>query len=93
MAEFQIICTKKDGADPDYCIDAFGSVGSDGKRYTDTLASLLASIDSGNTNYVMVHGRRVEVLPMKHPRTGRRYVTTEADGFPPNNLLKLPDCP
>ena len=93
-ATFQIIRTKKDGPDADYRIDAFESVdATTGQRYRDTIDSLLKSIDGGNINFVMVQGRRVRVIPKVHPRSGRRYVTTEGDGFPPNNLLNLPDCP
>lgn len=29
----------------------------------------------------------------KHGAFGKKYLTTTADGFPPNNLLKLPPCP
>jgi hypothetical protein len=91
MATFQITRTKKDGPDPDYRIDAFRSVDvATGQEYTDTIDSLLRSIDAGNVNFVMVQGRRVRVIPKVHPRSGRRYVTTEGDGFPPNNLLNLP---
>jgi hypothetical protein len=92
MATFQITRTKKDGPDPDHRIDAFESVEiATGRQCRDTIDELLHSIDTGNTNFVVVQGRRVRVIPKVHPRSGRRYVTTEGDGFPPNNLLNLPD--
>jgi hypothetical protein len=92
MATFQITRTKKDGPDPDYRIDAFESFDvATGRWYRDTIDSLLNSIDAGNVNFVEVQGRRVRVVPKVHSRSGRRYVTTEGDGFPPNNLLRLPD--
>jgi hypothetical protein len=91
MATFQITRTKKDGPDADYRIDAFESVDVvTGTWHRDTIESLLRSLDLGNINFVMVQGRRVRVIPKVHPRSGRRYVTTEGDGFPPNNLLNLP---
>lgn len=92
MPTYQIVRTKKDGPDPDFRIDAFRSFDvATRQEYTDTIDSLLRSLDSGNVNFVMVQGRRVLVIPKVHPRSGRRYVTTEGDGFPPNNLLNLPD--
>jgi membrane-bound lytic murein transglycosylase MltF len=93
MATYQIVRTKKDGPDPDYRIDAFESVDvATDQAYRVTIDSLLRSIDAGNVNFVMVHARRVSVIPKVHPRSGRRYVTTEGDGYPPNNLLNLPNC-
>jgi len=29
----------------------------------------------------------------RNPQTGREYLKTEADGYEPNNLLSLPECP
>jgi len=36
-------------------------------------------------------GRRVRVIVETHNR--RKYLKTEADGYAPNNLLALPECP
>jgi hypothetical protein len=33
------------------------------------------------------------VIIGRHTHSGRRYITTEGDGFPPNNLLRLTRCP
>lgn len=41
--------------------------------------------------YVSVGGKRVWVIVATH--NGRKYLKTEADGYAPNNLLSLPDCP
>lgn len=92
MGDYRIDCTTKDGPDQDYRIDGFGGVNPNGTRWYAGIDRLLQLIDEGNTFWVMVQGRRVEVIPMIHPRSRRRYVTTEADGFPPNNLLRLQDC-
>ncbi len=92
MGDYRIDCTTKDGPDPDYRIDGFGGVNADATRWYLSLDDLLAWIDRGHTFWVMVAGKRVNVIAMRHPRSGRRYVTTEADGFPPNNLLNLPNC-
>jgi len=41
--------------------------------------------------YVSVNGRTVWVIVATH--NGRYYLKTEADGYAPNNLLNLPECP
>ncbi len=94
MTDYRITCSTKDGPDPDYRIDGLGGPDPKGSgRWYGTIDQVLQSMDAGHTFWVMVDGKRVAAIPMKHPRSGRRYVTTEADGFPPNNLLNLPDCP
>ena len=41
--------------------------------------------------YVIVGGREVKVVLATHE--GREYLKTEADGYAPNNLSNLPECP
>jgi hypothetical protein len=41
--------------------------------------------------YVNVNNRPVRVMVAVH--NGRKYLKTEADGYAPNNLLNLPECP
>ncbi|MEN0052373.1 MAG: DUF3892 domain-containing protein [Mucilaginibacter sp.] len=41
--------------------------------------------------FVMVGGRSVDVLIAVH--NGREYLKTRDDGYAPNNLLSLPECP
>jgi hypothetical protein len=41
--------------------------------------------------YVSVGGREVAVVVANH--NNRDYLKTTADGYAPNNLLSLPDCP
>lgn len=43
------------------------------------------------TFYVIVGGRETNVVIAVH--AGREYLKTEADGYAPNNLLNLPECP
>ena len=92
----RVTCTKKDGADADRRIDgiggATGAVNTNGPWYL-PIDKAIASIKKGEFEfYVLVDNRQVNVVVRSHPTTGREYLTTEADGFPPNNLLKLPDC-
>jgi hypothetical protein len=53
-----------------------------------------------HTYYTMEGGKRANVRIGKHTtdkgtpkERAHEYLTTEADGYPPNNLLSLPDCP
>lgn len=49
-------------------------------------------IRSGNYSfYVDVNGKSVNVVLAEH--NGRVYLKTEADGYTPNNLLNLNNCP
>lgn len=93
----RITCTNKDGPDPDYRIDEIG--GSTGAENTNgpwwlTIDQAIAGIHADKWEfYVVEQGREVDVVVREHPRSRRLYLTTLADGFPPNNLLRLPDCP
>ena len=41
--------------------------------------------------FVSAGGKSVWVVVATH--NGRKYLKTTADGYAPNNLLSLPDCP
>ena len=80
----EITCIVPDGSDPDRRIDA---VGGDGwQKDEDTV---IGEIEDGAEYYVEVD-RRVGVEIGTYE--GRKYLKTENDGYPPNNLLSLPAC-
>lgn len=87
MSDYPITHSRKDGNDPDRRLDGFLING----HYYD-IDQVIRWIDSGmHRFFVDVRGRFVWVVVRAHAN-GRRYLTTEGDGFPPNNLLALPDC-
>lgn len=90
--DIQISCIMRDGADADRRIDGFGGIHDD-KRWDLSIDQLIQWISEGHTFFTNVGGYRANVVVKKHPQSGRLYVTTEGDGFPPNNLLALPECP
>lgn len=95
-ARHQVTCTKKDGADPDRRIDGIGgSTGSAaGGPWYLKIDAAIAGIENGTYEFwVSVGDRSVWVIVKVHPTSGRKYLTTEGDGFPPNSLLSLPNCP
>lgn len=54
--------------------------------------SVIRDIESGNNRYyVSVNGRTVDVVVAMHE--GRKYLKTTADGYSPDNLLSLNECP
>lgn len=88
MSAYTITNTRKDGNDPDRRIDAL-MVG--GTVYSIDQVIVWIEVD-GHTFWVKVTGREVQVLVRQHAHNSRQYLTTLGDGFPPNNLLALPDC-
>ena len=90
MTDYQVTCSTKDGPDADRRIDKLG-----GPQFqTARLDDVISWIESGNHRfYTSVNGRSVWIVVQIHPTTRRKYLTTQGDGYPPNNLLKLPNCP
>lgn len=83
----QITCIVPDSNDPDERID---SVGGDG--WTKSEDVVIAEIDAGEEDYfVEVGGDEVDVMVAE--RAGRKYLRTDPDHTPVNNLLSLPPCP
>jgi len=46
-----------------------------------------------HTYYTEEGGNRAKVYHRVHPKTGRKFLTTEPDGLNENNLDFLPYCP
>ena len=86
MSDYQITAIRPDGRDRDRRIDAV--------RVGTTLHPIDQVIEWIRTGvhrfWVSAKGRSVWVIVGRHPQSGRYYLTTEGDGFPPNNLLNLP---
>ncbi len=92
MPFYKVTCITRDGADADRRIDGIGGV-SNGNRWYLDIDSAIEWIETGKAEfYVEVRGMRVRVVVRIHYSSERRYLTTEGDSFPPNNLLNLPDC-
>jgi hypothetical protein len=89
VANWQVTCINKRPShyEPHARIQAIG--GSGWKHQED---DAIGRIDHGTDAYhVTVSGRNVRVVVATH--NGRKYLKTEADGYAPNNLLALPECP
>jgi len=73
-------------------IQNVGGVGANGVRWKYSEAEAIRDIKAGTYSfYVNVNNRVVWVVIATH--NGREYLKTEADGYAPNNLLNLGECP
>ncbi len=51
-------------------------------------------IESGDHRFwAVASGKSVWIEVQEHPMTKRKFLTKQGDGYPPNNLLNLQDCP
>lgn len=88
MADYQITCIRRDGSDADRRIDA---VGFGGNLYL--IDQVIQWIQSNTHRFwTVANGQSVWVVVRQHPTSGRLYLATANDGYPPNNLLSLPEC-
>ncbi len=93
----QVFCITKRGDhyNPHERIQGLGGISGD-KRWWMSEEDIIAELEKPDAIrrwnfYVSVNGKGVWVIVASH--NGRKYLKTEADGYAPNNLLNLPECP
>jgi hypothetical protein len=90
----QVTCIKKRGnhEDAHERISAIGGKNPGGGTWSYSEDDAIRLIEDRKEHfYVSVNGHAVDVVVEKH--NGRKYLKTTADGYSPNNLLSLPECP
>jgi Protein of unknown function (DUF3892) len=88
--EIQCI-TKRDRDNPHERIEGVGGVHG-GKPWFLPEDQAIAGVKNGTYSFFTnVNGRMVDVIVATHNR--REYLKTVADGYEPNNLLRLSSCP
>lgn len=86
MIVLQITHIRPDGSDLDRRIDA---VLANGVVWT--VDQTIDAIERRTHSFFVLVGlRRANVVVRTHGVSWRKYITTEGDSFPPNNLLNLP---
>jgi hypothetical protein len=92
----KITCVKKSGGNHDNPHEAITTLGwtNDGtsETGTSTREAMWTFVTDGGYAYVAdAYGNTAKVVAKTNSR-GTKYVQTEADGKPTDNLLKLPEC-
>jgi len=89
----QVTCIhKREHHNPHERILSIGGVNPDGSRWELSEQQAILDIKAGKYSfYVNVNRRVVDVIIATH--MGREYLKTTADGYAPNNLLNLAECP
>jgi hypothetical protein len=91
MATYYANCHTPDNLDLDRRIQGLGGAGW-GWLTIDTIITMIDY--QGHTFYTQPpYGSGQLIITATHPRSGRRYLKTVADGVEPNNILSLPRCP
>ncbi|MBO9623870.1 MAG: DUF3892 domain-containing protein [Sphingomonas sp.] len=86
MADYEVTCIQRDPTDLDRRIERLGGPG-----WNDTIDNVIFSIETdAHRFWTSTGGRRVWLVVRRHPTSGRLYLATENDGYPPNKLLSLP---
>jgi hypothetical protein len=89
---FQIKCVNKRARqNPHERIQNVGGI-DNGSAWKITEETAIQGMESGKWKfYVSAGTRSVWVVIATH--SGRKYLKTEPDGYSPDNLLSLPECP
>lgn len=83
---------KREHHNPHERILSIGGSNPDGTRWELTEQQAIFDIKTGKYSfYVSVNNRTVDVVIAVH--LGREYLKTTADGYAPDNLLNLVECP
>jgi len=93
MPIHQVSCiNRRDHQNAHERISAIGGINPNNTRWKLSEDEAIRSIEIGKYGfYVSVNGVAAEVEVAEH--NGRKYLKTKPDGYSPNNLLNLPECP
>ena len=89
----QVTCiNKRQHQNPHERITHIGGLNADETRWKMTEPDAIVAIETQKFSfYVSVGGKGVWMVVAVHE--DRKYLKTESDGWAPNNLLSLPECP
>lgn len=90
MTTYRVDCHTPDNSDQDRRLQGLGGILP--SRWYFGIDTIIHMIDQGHVFYVMEGGQVVLVVVATHPVSRRRYLRTQSDSYPHNNLLNLPHC-
>lgn len=91
--DLQVTCVVSDGSDDDSRIDAIGGGSTILTRWEHTIDNAIRYIECNTFKYhTLTSGKFARIIVRKHSVSGRKYLTTEADGYACNNLSNLQSC-
>jgi hypothetical protein len=90
----RVECIKKyPRQDPHRHITDIGGTNADGTRWKLTEEAAIDGIRAGKWDFYVHVGTHTVRVIIARAASGRDYLKTEADGYRPDNLLALPECP
>jgi hypothetical protein len=84
---------KADRLNPHKHITHIGGFNEDGTRWRITEDRAIEGIREGKWSFYVHAGGRTVAVVIARSSQGHDYLKTEADGYRPDNLLSLPECP
>jgi hypothetical protein len=92
LVQVKCITKRGDHYNPHERIQAIGGSNPNGERWWLPEDQAISAIEADKWSfYTYERGVRADVIIAVH--NGRKYLETTADGYRPDNLLSLPECP
>jgi hypothetical protein len=93
-AMIRVECIRKpDRSNPHRHITHIGGRNADGTRWLLTEEDAIRGIRQGTWSFYVHVGSHTVAVVIARSAQGHDYLKTEADGYRPDNLLALPECP
>jgi hypothetical protein len=90
----QVLCINKSNRpSPHERITHLGGVNEVGQRWHVTQEEAIRGIESNTWQFHVRAGYRDVRVIVAVSQNGNKYLKTESDGYQPDNLLSLPECP
>lgn len=84
----EVHCSRKENGQ----VTGIGGINPNGSRWFLTEPQAIEGIEQGKWEFfIRVNGREVKIYVVR--RNGRKHLWTDPDGYRPNNLAELPECP
>jgi len=93
-SQHRITCVNKEHRqNPHECIKHVGGINDNGTRWRLTQAEAIAYIENKTYEFFVRSGTHVAWVIVAMSPYGHKYLKTQSDGYLPDNLLSLNECP